>query len=540
MFRRTSQQSSLFEVESCVPHALPKDDWCFTYRRRVLPLIEEEEFRHLYCESEGRPNASVRTMISLLIFMGLERLTWRAAEFQFPRRLDWLAATETPIGQARIDHTTLFKFYGRLERDEVAGRLFRTFTEAFGQACGTSVVKQRTDSFFVHGWLRLLSRYGLFKETVRKFVRALRKQKPGLYEVIKKDLSQDYLEKHFDFTEKDKDLTHKKIALMARDLYRLQCAFENHKQVKHYETFKILSRVFSQQCEVKDRPEGDPEIVIKEVPDIDAVCTPHNPEARYVRKRKQRVTGDKAVVTETCDQDNKVQLITDVGLVDSTTPDCKIQGDVEDRLIKNGFKPDKQYEDAGFVTGRTILDAQEKGIALEGPSCGRSQDFETYRKTDRPLDAADFDIHFDADKDELRVMACPDGQAPKGQKRSEKTGDLIVHFDPDICRGCPIADRCSVKIGKRVASFRVDEANYVGALRHHRYMEDKAYRDECAIRSGAEATVSEITRTHGMRKSRHRKQARTWLQLIFAAIACNVKRFIRYGQNYAYLEAKLA
>ena len=96
------------------------------------------------------------------------------------------------------------------------------------------------------------------------------------------------------------------------------------------------------------------------------------------------------------------------------------------------------------------------------------------------------------------------------------------------------------QVGKRVASFRVDEANYVGALRHHRYMEDKTYRDECAIRSGAEATVSEITRTHGMRKSRHRKQARTWLQLIFAAIACNVKRFIRYGQNYAYLEAKFA
>ncbi len=73
MFRESTTQSSMFEVNNYFPDALPEQDWCYTYRDRVLPLIDEEKFRHLYCESEGRPNASIRTMVSLLIFMGLEQ-----------------------------------------------------------------------------------------------------------------------------------------------------------------------------------------------------------------------------------------------------------------------------------------------------------------------------------------------------------------------------------------------------------------------------------------------------------------------------------
>ena len=540
MFRPSSRQSSVFEVENYCPDVLPKDDWSFIYKWKVLTLIDEEKFHHLYSEDEGRPNAPIKTAVSLLIFMGIEKLTWRGVKFQFPRRLDWMIATNTPFGKARIDHTTLFKFYQRLEVDNTARELFTELTDAFIKACGTSLKKQRTDSFYIHGWLRILSRYGLFKESIRKFLQALRKQKPGLYEEIKGQLSQDYLGKDFDLTEKDRELAQKKVALMAQDLYRLKSAFENHKQVQHYETFKILSQVFSQQCEVKDNMDAEPEIVIKEKPDKGAICTPHNTEVRYVRKGNQRVTGDKGFVTETCDPNNKTQFLTDVDVIEATCPDSKEQPNIQDRLIENEFKPEKQYEDAGFVNGQTILDAKEKSIELEGPTAGRSQSFEVYEQEDRPLDAGDFDTTIDDKTNELIVNKCPNNQEPQDQKRSEKTGKMIVHFDRDVCSVCPYTERCPVKIGKRVATYTVDEAEYMGAVRHHQYMSNGEYRKECAIRAGAEATVSELTRAHGMRKSRHRKQSRTRLQLIFGALACNVKRFIRHGEQYAYLEPEPA
>lgn len=351
MYRPTTPQSSLFEVENYFPGALPANDWSFTYQKRVLPLIDEEKFRHLYSESEGRYNAPIKTQVSLLIFMGTEKLTWRSVEFKFPRRLDWLIATETPLGEAAIDHTTLFKFYQRLEFDDTARTLFTEITDAFVGACGTSLKKQRTDSFFIHGWLRILSRYGLFKETIRKFLQSLRKQKPGLYYNIKGQLSKNYLEKEFDLTEKDRELAQKKISLMAQDLYQLKCAFEHHHQVKHYETFKILCAVFSQQCDVHNNGDADPEIIIKEKPDSHAICSPHNPEVRYVRKGDQRVTADKGVITETCAPENKTQFIVDAELVEATEHDSKQPSQVQDRLIANDFKPEKQYGDAGLVNG---------------------------------------------------------------------------------------------------------------------------------------------------------------------------------------------
>ncbi len=399
---------------------------------------------------------------------------------------------------------------------------------------------QRTDSFFIHGWLKILSRYGLFKESIRKFLQALRKQQPNLYLSIKEELSRDYLEKDFDLTEKDKELVHRKISLMARDLYKLESAFENHHQVKHYETFKTLSKIFEQQCEIGDSKDKEPEIIIKEKPDGDTICTPHNTEARYVRKGKQRVTGDKGFVTETCAPENKTQFITDTNDTESTHHDSTEQPEIQDRLIENEFKPDKQFGDAGFVNGQTILDAADKSIELEGPTAGRSQSFEAYENIDRPFDAGDFDTTLDEKTGGLTVNVCPNNQQPTDQKRSAKTGKMIVHFDKDHCSACLDAHRCPVKIGKRVATYNVDEAEHAGAVRHHRYMSETEYRKECAIRAGAEATVSELTRAHGLRRARHRKRSRTNLQLIFGALACNVKRFIRHGEQYGYLAPQLS
>ena len=108
MFKETTNQSSLFDAEIYLPDALPENDWSFTFRDKILHLIDENKFRALYSEKEGRPNASIKIMVSILIFIGLEKLTWRAAEFQYSRRIDWLIATHTEVGKASIDHRSSY------------------------------------------------------------------------------------------------------------------------------------------------------------------------------------------------------------------------------------------------------------------------------------------------------------------------------------------------------------------------------------------------------------------------------------------------
>lgn len=536
MFRKTSPQSSFFEVQNIGVDLLPEDDWSHAYRDEVYPLIDEDKFRPLFAEEGGAPHKSVKATVSILIFMALEKLTWRGAESQYRRCLDWQNATCTKLGEAVIDHTTLFKFYQRLEQDETALKFFQELTGTFADICGTSLKKQRTDSFFVHGWLKLLSRYGLFKETIRVFLQNLRKQKPGLYEKTAAELSRNYRENEFDLTEKDHEEAHRQIKLMAGDLYRLYQAFANHKQVQHYSSFKTLATVFKQQCEVVENGESDsPEIVIREKPaGEDIICSPHNTEARYTRKGEQKVTGHRGFVTETCDKSNQTQFITDVGLTPANSPDVEELPNLQDRLEESGLKPEEQYADAGFVNGRTILDSAEKDISLEGPSSGRSQSFESFQDPQRPLDMADFDVSIAENSGELTVNACPAKQKPLDQNRRARTGEILVHFSPEVCSNCKFKERCPVKIGRRVATLRISETSYTGAVRHHKYMSNQDYRKQCSIRAGAEATVSELVRKHGVRRARHRTQIRTKLQLIFAAIACNVKRFLAHGQNYGY------
>jgi Transposase DDE domain len=555
MYRPTSPQLTLTEPAFLMPGILPVDDWSFVYKDKIWPLIDEDQFKHLYTEEGGAPNVSIKLKISLLIFMALEELNWRQVEFMFMRRLDWINATHTEFGKAFVDHTTLFKFYRLLEDDNSAYQLFANLTNIFIEECSVSTKKQRVDSFFMLGWLSILSRYGLFKETIRVFLQALRKHKPGLYENIKGELSLDYLQDDFDLTEKDKDKTRGRIKEMARDLYLLKSSFEHNHQISHYETFKTLVQVFEQQCVIKkkeesspsdDEPtssketievEGDittpePEIEIREKPEGDKIISsPHNTDAEYTRKRKQTVVGHKGFVTETCDPDNAVQLITDVNLEPARHADAREILAIEQRLADNNLEPETLYGDAGFVNGKSILESKERGIDLAGPSSGRSQSFEGFVDADRPLDIADFQVRVDDENGELAVLACPEDQKASDQHRSDKTGKILVHFKRDTCISCVCRKRCPVKVGARTATLTVDEAQYAGAARHHKYMGNVEYRKECGIRAGAESLMNEIANAHDGRQSRHRNEKGSRLQLVFAGISCNVKRFIRYTQN---------
>ncbi len=478
--------------------------------------------------------------------MSIEEFNWREAEYQYQRRIDWINATNTAFGEARIDHTTLFKFYQRIEKDDTAYNFFKELTSSFIIECNISTSKQRVDSFFMHGWLKTLSRYGLFKETIRVFLQNLRKQKPGRYEEIKDELSQNYLENGFDLTEKDKDKAHRRISEMAMDLYLIKQAFDNHKQVKHYKSFKTLISVFEQQCVVKEASDkmesGDlPEIEIRDKPTGEKIISsPHNTDAEYTRKRDQKVVGHKGFLTETCDPENPVQFITDANLEKATHSDSEEITEIENRLEDNCLKPEELYGDAGFVNGQSILEAEEKGIKLEGPSSGRSQSIEKFGSEQRSLDVADFKVEIEDDSKELVVLSCPNGHEPIDQARSKKTGKLLIHFDNEKCKECPLNNRCPVKIGARVSTLTIDEEQYAGAARHHKYMGDADYRKKCGIRAGAESLVNEVANSHGARKSRHRTEGRSRLQLIFASIACNVKRYLKHKVQCAQNQPILA
>ena len=67
MFRKKAPQLSLFEAYYYLPEAKKRrleSSWPHVFRKEVMPMIPEEEFKHLYCEDNGRPNEPVSILCS--------------------------------------------------------------------------------------------------------------------------------------------------------------------------------------------------------------------------------------------------------------------------------------------------------------------------------------------------------------------------------------------------------------------------------------------------------------------------------------------
>jgi len=107
-------------------------------------------------------------------------------------------------------------------------------------------------------------------------------------------------------------------------MYRIYKAFANQDEVKGCESFKTPIMVFHQQCKGTEGSETSPcEITIREKPEGEwIVSSPHNTDARYVKKGKQKVCGQNRFVSETCDETNKTQFITDVEATPATRADA--------------------------------------------------------------------------------------------------------------------------------------------------------------------------------------------------------------------------
>ena len=91
MFRATSPQRPLFGAEHLLPEVKRirlEQSWPHHYRNNALPLIDEESFRQFFHSNNGRPNKSVRLIISVLVLkevfdltdaQALEALEWNLA-----------------------------------------------------------------------------------------------------------------------------------------------------------------------------------------------------------------------------------------------------------------------------------------------------------------------------------------------------------------------------------------------------------------------------------------------------------------------------
>jgi hypothetical protein len=584
MFVKTNLQRSLLECEFLLPAkkvARLKKSWAEPFRKRVLPLISEEVFRDAFSDTMGRPNKSVRLLVSLHLLKEWNDLTDEQVLDELEYNLQWHYALGIESGQAHVCQKTLHNFRVKLMNHDRAQQVFEEVTRALAAADGLGLGRQRLDSTHVVSNIAILTRLGLFVETVTHFLKALRKQTPEALACLDAGYMRRYLDREGYFSDAKREQARRRLPVVAQDVYDLVRSFEDDEVVSKLPAFGSLKRLFEEQCEiVEDENQGDEEdggaggsssdggvrtrVKPREPKTIpsDSLQSPHDPDATYGHKGK----GYEVQVSESCDDDNPYQVITGTSINGAHESDQKAVSPMLDQLEASDMLPEELLADTGYGSGANIVNCALCNVDLQAPvrdseapeptehfaapvseevtaPAGSEREAQRPDHTSAqpgsgpddgsPPETTTVELEHRAGLEEFTfdatyhdVLRCPGGKPPADQHVAG--GQLFAVFSSVDCSSCPQASRCPTRLlanGDR--QLRRAPATIATEVRQHD-QQQPAFKERYRKRSGVESTNHELKGRHGLDDLRVRGKPRVELGVRLKSLALNVKRAVQY------------
>ncbi len=549
MFRKRDPQVSLFGTSALVSPVKAQRlqaSWAEVFRSRGLPLIDEALFAPLYCDDNGRPNQPVEMVFGVLLLKEMFCLTDAEALEQLEFNLLWHHALRLTPEEAHLCQKTLHNFRARVMAHDLIRVAFAETTDRILETLGAKVSRQRLDSTHVISNMALLTRLGLFCETIRVFLSRLKAQHPRLYGRVGKGLRGRYVKQDGAATGyQDARSTEgrRRLSVCARDVYRLWDLFRGT-SAEALETYALLQRLLQEQCDVvkkKQRParddddagEGRVPVVLKPAKEVSSASlqSPHDPDATYSGHKGK---GYEVQIAETCHEDNDVQIITHVAVTNACASDAQATVPTLEALAARGLQPEALVADSTYGSGENAVDAERLGAELispvSGPSAvarqaGNATAVEAAASADRVWRPADFHV----DPQPEKPAVCPAGRFSTAQASSDAHPHrLEVTFDRSICEECVLFHRCPAKLNRAQDGYVLTVDLRAANLQRRRRAEATGeFRQRYAIRAGIEATNSELKRRHGLGSLRVRGRSRVELAVHLKALACNFKRMVR-------------
>lgn len=372
--------------------------------------------------------------------------------------------------------------------------------------------KQRSDSIAMLTKVRRLSRIELVVETLRLAVVGLvEKDREWSEEVIPPSWEEKYGERFVRqrYSEKEWKEYEEKIGNEGQWLLKRLKEGGAPAELQNLPEVQVLKTVWAQQF----REEAG-QMVYQDLKTYDGhtqIQTPHDPEARYSKKRHFEWVGDKVQVTETEDE-GYPHIITDMVGTSSNRTDYEELPAIQERLVNRKCKPDEHYVDAGYMSGPNLAYSKDLHIDLIGPLPGVITPQELLPDG---ITQAQFQVDL-----ENKVVTCPTGHQATNPSNFGNT--LSFRFPQKICAACELRSRCCTGKAGRTIGINT-HFELVQAARARQKNEDfkKNYHQH---RSGVEGSLSALVRGNGLRVSRYIGQKKRNLQAIFTGCAANIKR----------------
>lgn len=452
----------------------------------------------------------------VIVFQFLENLPDREAARRAVTGIDWKYALHMPLTWRGFHFADLSNFRQRLLEHQAERLIFDKVVQ-WVRALGfvKKHGKQRSDSSHILGCVERLSRLELAWETLRVALRSIKAMAPAWYEqTIPKVFDQAYVERQSDWRLSKEEVAVEMHKAGGDGFWLLDRLDHDAPQnVLALSEVVTLRTVWKQQFE---RLEDSNKVVVRQPPikGKEIIQSPHETEVRWAKKRDQDWVGYKLQVTETA-EDGEARFITDIDVVAANDGDSEATGEIQERLIDRGLKPDEHYVDRGYVSGSNLAHSAERGIELVGPALA-----DTSRKP-QGYKQRDFDIDFEACQ-----ATCPQGRTSQAWRPFQEAGGqtrIEVIFGSQ-CLHCPARTQCATGNKGRKLSI---SPYYQNLSQLRAAQETEAFKERLKLRAGIEGTISELTRKHGARRARYRGRAKVRLQMIFTGTATNLKRLAR-------------
>jgi len=518
MFRPTSPQRKVFGFADMMDEAKRKrleKHWSEQYRTHALGLIDEELFAKYFHPDNGRPNASIRMVLSVLLLKEMFDLTDQEALEHLEWNHTWHHAMDITADEAHLCQKTLHNYRVLLCSDDEGMALFEQTTGRLIRAAGLKTRRQRLDSTHIVSNIKILTRLGLFVQTMTQFLTALRKGHPRLCGRIPAEVLERYLDREGYFSDVKSSEGQRRLQQVAQDIWCVVRTVGDHRKVRRMPEWALLERLFREQCQVPVEAEPE-EILFVEKVSSDSLQSPADPDATYGHKGK----GYEAQLAETCEQDNPFQVVTAVHLNGANDSDQHQVETVLDQTERTcGEVPEQLYADAGYASGENIVSARDRGTELVAPIGSKESE-----KDKLELDLFEFDATGE------QLLLCPAGEVPREHTTAKGGKTRQAWFHKSQCRSCPHRAECPVENRKRGPLRRVLSFTpaTVAVAQRRAEQQTPAFKERYKIRSGIEATNSELKRCHGLRKLRVRYKPRVALSTRLKALALNMKRYLKH------------
>jgi hypothetical protein len=388
MFRLRDPQSSLFASSMLLPEEKRERlerDWPGEFRRTILPMIDEEIFRDLYCQDNGCPNKPVQILVGTLILKEFQDLTDVEALGELDYDLRWHVALDLEPDETHCCQKTLHNFRARIMKDDRARVLFADVVAKILALLGIDVSSQRLDSTHIISNIARLTRLRLFCETIRAFLKGLKRSSSRKYRLVPESLRARYLKKDGESSSYDdarSTESKRRLAVCARDVWRLLDLFRGDKRVAKLDSYQVLERLFGEQCEVAEEPqvpaEGDADaaeprvsVVVKEAKKVrsDSLQSPHDPSQSY---NAHKGKGCEVQVAETTDNGDKPEIITYSDVTPSCGSDENVSVPVVDDLAARRIQPGALFADTNYGSTANVIELERKGTELVTPVAGKT------------------------------------------------------------------------------------------------------------------------------------------------------------------------